>query len=753
MLFSFLKKTPSAAANPFSRQDEKTFQQSTLRVLLILTLSIFVGIEIDYVLSALQSPEYHNALFINTAFLTLLCGFLFFSKSHTKFIAGLYILSLVAIGASLLLFSTSVHAEKYAIVALYSVPLVTRLLFSIKAAVFAIAINFIPLYFIATGTIKLENLAAPNLYFKLLTFAIVNIGFPIGVSRMLKMLEANTTQMKLLYRKLNENYALHEEFFENTSTPTLLCDKRGKIIKANQMALDFLSCSSASEIKNTKVIDWLKPSSESGKFSWQENVAECSLKHKKNTQIQLHRATLKQGRYVLHFQNMTHLRAMQQKLESTQETNSRLVNFDTLTRLANHPYFCNQVNQFIETQDKHLTGTMFIIHISQFKLFNKQYGKDNANKVIINFAKILKEKLSDQAIIGRLRGVKFACFVPLGNTYLIEKNLSALISSTLPSQLKIDGNLLNMNYQVGIAYYQTDGKNAEELLERCEMALEYSTIANRFSYYSHPLETKLIKEHKLGIKLSSAIKRKEIDLWLQPQVSPNGTICSFEALARWKLDDGSYVPPDVFIKIAEELGLLPVLAENLIRQLVSTLSKWHKEHIHTPIAFNLAGQELMNDGFFALLMTLVIDHPWLKDMLELEITETSPVMTHALIHKRLRALSEYGFSIAIDDFGTGQASLGQLIDIPANILKIDRRFVSPLPEDLRHLDIVKSTIQLANSLDMKVIAEGIETKEQASLLISLGCHTLQGYYYGKPSPMTDWTANQNQKAKELRMVY
>jgi EAL domain-containing protein (putative c-di-GMP-specific phosphodiesterase class I) len=97
--------------------------------------------------------------------------------------------------------------------------------------------------------------------------------------------------------------------------------------------------------------------------------------------------------------------------------------------------------------------------------------------------------------------------------------------------------------------------------------------------------------------------------------------------------------------------------------------------------------------------------------------------------------------------------LGQLVDIPANILKIDRRFIAPLPGDQRHLDIVKSTIQLANSLNMKVIAEGIETKEQATLLISLGCHTLQGYYFGKPTPSQIWTDNDHAKAKELRMVY
>jgi len=114
--------------------------------------------------------------------------------------------------------------------------------------------------------------------------------------------------------------------------------------------------------------------------------------------------------------------------------------------------------------------------------------------------------------------VKFACFVPLGQTYLIKRNLSALIQSTLPDQIKMDGNLLNMDYQVGVSYYQTDGNSAEELLDRCEMALEYSSSAERISYYNNQLEDKLVEEHQLGLELSNAIKCNNIVLWLQPQV-------------------------------------------------------------------------------------------------------------------------------------------------------------------------------------------------------------------------------------------
>ncbi|MCV2402620.1 GGDEF domain-containing phosphodiesterase [Marinomonas sp. C2222] len=524
-------------------------------------------------------------------------------------------------------------------------------------------------------------------------------------------------------------------------------------MKVNKLARKLLSIKNKKQFAHSSITDWIVPINQNNQTLWESGTTECTLKSNPNIHISSHRAYLaKHNHHALHLENTTQLKAIQEKLHNSQQTNSRLTHFDSLTKLPNLQNFCRQVNQRIEKNNHHLTGAMFIVHLCQFKLLNKQYGKKAANKVILEFSNTLQDTLSEQAIIGRLHGVKFACFVQLNQTHLIKKNLTTFIQSILPSQIKLDRNILNMDYQIGIAYFHTDGSEAEVLLDHCEMALENSSSSERFSYYNNDLENKLIEEHKLGLRLSEAIKNKELDMWLQPQVNSRGEICSFEALARWKLD-GKFVSPLSFIKIAEDLGLLPVLSENFVISIVKTLSEWHKESIHIPIAFNLAGQELMNDSFFALLMTLINEKPWLSDLLELEITETSAVMTNPLIHKRLRSLSQYGFSIAIDDFGTGQASLGQLIDIPANILKIDRRFISPLPNDQRHIDIVKSTIQLAESLNMKVVAEGIETKEQANLLIALGCHTLQGYYFGKPSPMSDWTAKGNEKAKELRMVY
>ncbi|MBM6550391.1 bifunctional diguanylate cyclase/phosphodiesterase [Marinomonas ostreistagni] len=740
--------------------DAEPFRTSALRIMLAIALLAFSAFAL-HSLFFIGRSESHLLISLISSSYVILCGvLLLLSQYYLKWVAAAFCGVLAVTGVGLLCLSDNTNGYYFALLALYSIPLIIRIFYSFKASMIASGANVgaLALGLHDTGTLS-QYLTDPSqitsLHYHFAAFALLNVALPLAFSRVLNTLHITIARLKSLAEQLNHHSALYEEIFEHTGTPTLLCDRKGQILKLNQHARELFPEDARQRIEGTRINDWVHSTSDTNnRFFWQKNASECVFKDNASSFLEVHRSALTtHGYYVLHLQDVTHLRALTEELETTQQTNSRLAHFDSLTRLPNHQNFCKLVNRQLREASEYYTGAMFIIRISQFKLLNKQYGREQSNRVILNFAKTLQARLSDQTITSRLRGVKFACFMPIGQTHLIQRNLRLLIKNVLPDQIRIGQDLLNIDYQIGISYYQNANETAEELLEHCEMALEYSTSAERIAFFDQQLESKLIQEHKLGLALGEAVKNKDIQLWLQPQVIGGGEIRSFEALARWQLKDGAYVSPIVFIKLAEELGLLPKLAEGLIRQLVDVLAEWHKEQIRTPIAFNLAGQELMNDAFFALLMSMTSEHPWLSDMLELEITETSAVMTHPLIHKRLRTLSQYGYSIAIDDFGTGQASLGQLIDIPANILKIDRRFVAPLPDDSRHLDIVKSTIQLAKSLNMNVIAEGIETREQANLLFGLGCDTLQGYYFGKPCPITEWTANSHEKAKQLRMVY
>ncbi|MFT6656642.1 MAG: hypothetical protein ACJAWI_003427, partial [Marinomonas primoryensis] len=389
MLINFLKNYFLVSSDQPLGREEKTFQQSALRILLALTVCIFFISE----LHSLFIPGELSFLSINSVYLCLLIGLLYFSKKYAKVTAVLFLLTLVTTSFLLLTLSDEFHAEKYALVSLYSLPLITRLLFSFRACLVAMAINVYPFFLMTSDSLNVgQSDLAPSFYFQLLTFVTLNIGLPLAVSRIIQTLESNASHMKVLYRKLNDNYAMYEEFFENTGTPSLLCDQRGKILKANQLARDLISDSKRKYLPDSTITDWLSPLGDTGRFFWQSNVAECTLKQKTNIHIEIRRAALTQhGHYVLHLQNTTQLRAIQQELESTQQTNSRLAHFDLLTLLPNHRHFCHQVNQRIDEQDSHLTGAMFIIRISHFKLLNKQYGKDSANKVILNFSKMLQK--------------------------------------------------------------------------------------------------------------------------------------------------------------------------------------------------------------------------------------------------------------------------------------------------------------------------------------------------------------------------
>ena len=761
MLINFLKDFFLIKEEQLALHDKNTFRKSTLRILLMAALCFGLGMTLLTSVEAWQQDK-PLLIVINLCFVSITLFLIKASKHYSNKISATFLISLLISALLMIPLIQDDQTLKYGLVFLYTLPILSRLFFGVKASLIAMAFNFFTFAFIisdfspnllpANYDLTLTN---TDIHFHTVVFLFINIAIPLAISRIFYTLEANAKQMEMLNNKIFRNNELYEEIFEHTGTATLLCNRNGQILKANQKATKLLGFDDNLQLEESFINRWLAPIGESSeKYFWQSNASNCQLRSDESIHIELHRSNLTtHGYYVMHLQNVTHLKAMRKVLDHTQEKNSRLAKYDALTQLPNHSNFCQLVNEKITKDKEHKTGAMFIIRISQFKLLNKQFGQQKANQVIINFSRKLQENLSDKTITSRLRGVKFACFIPIGHTYLIQRNLSALIQSVLPTQLKLNGEAINLEYHVGISYAPSDGKNAQQLIEHCEMALENATSADRLAYYNHSRESNLIEEYQLGTLLSEAIKQDSIHLWLQPQVSANGSIVSFEALARWQLENGKQISPMVFIRIAENLGLLPKLAENLLRELVSLLASWHQEHIKTPVAINLAGQELMDDTFFALLMSLSADYAWLSDMLELEITETSSVMTNPLIHKRLKTLSQYGFSIAIDDFGTGQASLGQLIDIPANILKIDRRFVAPLPADKRHLDIVKSTIEMAKSLNMKVVAEGIETKEQAELLASLGCHTLQGYYFGKPTPVQEWTKNNNEKAKQLRMVF
>ena len=249
-----------------------------------------------------------------------------------------------------------------------------------------------------------------------------------------------------------------------------------------------------------------------------------------------------------------------------------------------------------------------------------------------------------------------------------------------------------------------------------------------------------IERIKLELDLKQAIDRRDFELFYQPIVSlKNRRIVSFEGLIRWRHPEQGILPPGSFLPVAEESGLLPALAKttlfqacNAVKTLMVPCGDWK----HPPtISVNIAVQQLANPHFVTELQSAVDAFDIAPGSLILEITETALIVDPERALKTLLDCRERGFSIAVDDFGTGYSSLSYLCRYPLKELKIDRSFVAPIQDDKNSLEVVRAMIGLAKNLDMEVVAEGIETEEQARILLELGCDYAQGFYFAKPAPL------------------
>jgi EAL domain-containing protein (putative c-di-GMP-specific phosphodiesterase class I) len=237
--------------------------------------------------------------------------------------------------------------------------------------------------------------------------------------------------------------------------------------------------------------------------------------------------------------------------------------------------------------------------------------------------------------------------------------------------------------------------------------------------------------------LRESIQQRQFELWLQPKVNHLGEISGFEALIRWpQLDE--IIMPDAFIPLAERLGLIPAISRQVLERAVELLKDWRRVNASYSLAINLAGAELQDEEFFHELVMLSKESPWLVEKLELEITETHLTMLNPYVNKRLHELKQLGYRLAIDDFGTGHASLAQLIDIPADAIKLDKRFIDKLTSDAQHIKIVYTTLSLAQSLNVELVAEGVENELQYQYLVDMGCQMMQGYYFSRPRPAGEW---------------
>ena len=430
--------------------------------------------------------------------------------------------------------------------------------------------------------------------------------------------------------------------------------------------------------------------------------------------------------------------------------------YDHLTGLANRTLFKETLSDSISSSlgsDK-LVAVMFL-DIDRFKAINDTLGHHIGDLLLKSVGSRINAAISDSDLyaqislhltenyISRQGGDEFSIMLPNLSDPEQAGRLALRINDSLSEVFKIKGHEIFVSSSIGISIYPLDGGDAEELIKNADLAMYHAKDRgkNCFQYYKKELNIKTYQRLEFENDVRKAIANEEFELYFQPQISMHdGKIIGAEALTRWTHDQRGNVSPGEFIPVIEELGLIEPFTDWVIRSAAhhqQTLKELGLIHFST--AINISSKQFVQQQIPQKIAKVLFDRNLGADFLELELTESVLAEQNSETIDILNDLKSMGLSISVDDFGTGYSSLVYLKVFPIDIIKVDRFFIKDIVTNHQDASIVKAIIAMAKSMNMQVIAEGIETKEQYQLLREMGCDLGQGYLFSKAVPHQEFT--------------
>ncbi|EAR62343.1 EAL domain-containing protein [Neptuniibacter caesariensis] len=450
----------------------------------------------------------------------------------------------------------------------------------------------------------------------------------------------------------------------------------------------------------------------------------------------------------LHFKEFKHLassvNSMIDGLNMQAEELRHRAFHDHLTSLPNRMHSSTQLDLMISHTIKHqATAALLFIDLDHFKEINDTLGHSTGDELLRKVSQRLRRSVREEDIVARLGGDEFTVITGVLETRSDAESIAQKLLNELIRPYLIDGNELSVTASIGVSFFPEDGDNSEILLRNADSAMYEAKRNGRNGYrlYTSAMTEEISERFALTEELREAISREELELYFQPQVDiRTGSILGAEALLRWNHPQRGMIPPDRFIPIAESSGQMIKIGAWVLEQVCAKVAGWKERGIVAPkIAVNISNQQ-MNRELVEQITELLASSKCDPACLELEITESCLMENPEQMAHELSSLKALGVGIAIDDFGTGYSSLSYLKQLPINKLKVDRSFVSDLQDDENDLAITRAIVAMGQSMNLNVIAEGIETQEQIDLLLKLECFEGQGYFYSKPLPEEQFLA-------------
>lgn len=419
---------------------------------------------------------------------------------------------------------------------------------------------------------------------------------------------------------------------------------------------------------------------------------------------------------------------------------SHLARFDTLTALPNRLQLTEALDKALTDADKWRRRCAFLmIDLDRFKAINDTLGHLVGDRLLAQVAKRLQMIMTNNELCGRLGGDEFAVVVKDAHDPNYVARLAMRIIETLAKPYEVDQNTLFIGASIGSAVGPVDGRTVELLMRSSDLALYRSKDqgGNLHHSYQHKLHANAEERRLMEFELRNALDNNQLHVEYQPVVNSSADhgLVGFEALVRWNNPKFGNVSPAKFVPVAEDARLIVGIGNWVLRQACSDAMKWPET---TKIAVNISVDQLTSASFVESVISALHDSGLPAWRLELEVTESIFLRDGGLAVQVLDRLRGLGIKLSLDDFGTGYSSLGYLRNVRFDTIKVDRSFVQGAAMNkAESLAIIRAVVALADSLNIQTTAEGVETEEELKMIQQLGCHKIQGYYFGRPMVITD----------------
>jgi diguanylate cyclase (GGDEF)-like protein/PAS domain S-box-containing protein len=416
--------------------------------------------------------------------------------------------------------------------------------------------------------------------------------------------------------------------------------------------------------------------------------------------------------------------------------------YDSMTKLPNRLLLQDRLEFMINhARRNNQLMALLLLDVDRFKMINDTFGYEAGDALLRTTADRLVTCTRDVDVVFRSGDDEFAIILEEIARPEDAAKVAQRVLECCAEPLQIDGHNIYATICIGISIFPTDGDGKVQMLQNAEAAMRRAkeTGLNSFEHYKPNMNARALERLSLENDLRNAVAHSQLCAFYQPQVEiKTGRITGSEALLRWRHPDLGMVQPGQFIPIAEDTGLILSIGEWVLRTACIEARKSQYDGTPFVISVNLSASQFRQQNLFSIVESALKDAELSPDLLELEITETMSMKNPEDTMTVLRKLKDLGIRIAIDDFGTGYSSLSYLKRFPIDTLKIDRSFIIDIPENSRDAEIVKAIITMAHSLNLSVIAEGVETEPQAQYLLENGCEKMQGYLFSPPVPLAEF---------------